>query len=272
MNSIDIIWAGWQHAQDLERRKIFEWLEVFKTEKWDSLDKNTDWKIIIAPIAKTEQIITRLSDYSWTILNLSWIMSTNPDWLDKIDNVHFLFWPKGKENLKAIFAWDYNQITAKIIQNTKKQWIKIIESSSKEHDTNMAYTQALTHFMIFLRSLWDENKSDFKNSKTPFHLIKDMINYNPYFANIFNQFFSWVKIWDNISKKYIEFINDKMWEKNQKIFWTPNFIRTMERNQKNDPIIIDSILINFIKVFQKTINSRNKSDIKLDLLEKYLKT
>ena len=251
--TLDIIWAKWQHSQDLIERWVFDWIKTTNTDKWDEIILTDEAKIFLVPISQNKDIITSVLEnkYQWEIISGAWIMSTNPNnWKSNNSNLHFLFWPNSNENLKVIFNWEENEYVKQILKNSKKRKINIIESSIENHDTSMAYTQALTHFMIFLRDMKNPEDNSNKNADTPKSTVMDMITYNPYFRGIFNKFISWVKIWDNLSQRYLDLVYDNMKSKEIQTFWTPNFYKTIERN-KEDNFKVELKQIDFINQFKE---------------------
>jgi len=246
MKTINIFWWKWQHASNLIDRWIFNEFSPETIEKQDKLPNELTNSAVIVWITQTQDLINKiiqLSNLDSEIINFSGIMSTTPETIRNnrwISNFHFLFWPKAKENLKVVFAWDLSQTSLKIIDNAKKQSIKIIESSIEEHDSKMAITQALTHLFIFLSWLSDNpNKQQLiKEWNTPNSTIADMIFENEFFKHVILN----MTLWNNLSKTFLNTVKHNLNNEDIQNFWTPTFLRIMKFAQENKVMANDKIL------------------------------
>lgn len=253
MKTINIFWWAWQHASNLIDRWIFEDFSTNTIEKNDKLANNNSANAVIVWITETEKLINEIINNKQEnndLINFSWIMSTTPEHIRNqkwISNFHFLFWPKAKENLKVIFAWDLSETSLKIIDNAKKQSINIIESSVEEHDSKMAITQALTHLFIFISALSDNpNKQQLiKEWNTPNNTITDMIFENKFFVKILFKFLMDLNNKSNLSNLFLETAFSNLNNNDITNFWTPTFWRVVNFANNNNVMINDNI-INFL--------------------------
>lgn len=251
MNSLEIFWWNGQHASDLQERWIFNWFNIDIIEKWEWSWSDFCDKAIITPISTTKETIENIVAWwtIWSLTNFSWIMSTTPEKVKKTtSNLHFLFWPEAKKWLNLVTAGNLSETTLKIIDNSRKAWIKIIESNIDEHDDLMARIQWLTHLFILLSWLNTSWTSKIiKEWKTPSWTIADMIFSNPFFKQVFNDFNNSIwSLWVNISKKMLEMTWDLISNKQQNDFWTPTFNRVQNFCKKND-LFVNQEILDFLK-------------------------
>jgi len=242
MKEIQIIWWGWQHAQDLiNSREIFKWAKINIVERWEIAKPNSD-TIFITPISNTKDIIEKLvqewGSINQELINFSWIMSTTPiQYKNEIENMHFMFGPNAKSKLKVVTSEIKSEIWEIILNNSYKGWIQIIESDIETHDKSVAITQWLTHFLILISWIFDPKNELIDEWKTPISTIDDMVNLNKFSIEQINNFLKTLNHWDDLFQSYLEFVTSKLDEKQRNIFWTPSFWRVFNHCRNNNFIL-----------------------------------
>lgn len=245
METIEIFWWKWKHASNLIDRWIFNGFSQEIIEKDENSHNNIWNSAIIVWITQTEQLITDILKNKVNnvdLINFSGIMHTTPEKIRNqkwVSNLHFLFWPKATQNLKVIFAWDLSETSKSILDNTKKQHIRIIESDIETHDSKMAVTQALTHLFIFLAWLSNNsNKQELINEwDTPNNTIADMIFENEFFSKVILN----MTLRNNLSRTFLNTVSDNLTSSDIKDFWTPTFWRVMNFAKNNNVMINNDI-------------------------------
>ncbi len=226
MTKINIFGYNWQHATDLVNRWIFEWIELNKVGVWGVTDEDMTLPFaLIVPISETNKLAEKIIIPEW--INMCWVMSTSKD-RENISNFHYLFWPDAQDDLKVAVAWNIWDLSQKIIDNTSRKWIKIIETSIDEHDKKMAIIHAMSHTMILLSAMQEGwNKSLIQEWVTPAWTISDMVLLNPEVSSIMKQLSS-EQIWSNISDFFIDLVHSELTSQDIKNFSTPTFHRVIE--------------------------------------------
>lgn len=250
MKTIQILWWKWQHAENLIDREIFKWCNIEQIEKWNTPINNLN-TLFITPISKTKEIITNLTKNWWDsdFINLSWIMSTTPEEdRMKVENMHFMFGPKAESNLKVVISEVKSKMWKLILDNSIKKWIRIIESTREEHDTNVAITQWLTHFLILISWIISKENKLIKEWNTPIETINDMVNFNDSSIIEINDFLGTLSTWTNIFKSYLDFVTNSLNEKQRYDFWTPSFSRVFNFCEENNFILDEESLGEIMKL------------------------
>ena len=250
MKTINIFWWNGQHWSNLIERWIFNTFEHDIIEQTDNFPKIVWNTAIIVWITQTEQLINKILKIrpeNTDLINFSGIMSTTPEHIrgkNWISNFHFLFWPKANQNLKVVFAWDLSETSKKIIENTKKLWINIIETDIETHDSKMAITQAMTHLFILLSGLSDNSEKIklITEWNTPNNTIIDMIFENKLFKPILSEFLNNFSEWWNLSEIFLDTVSKKLNQTDIENFWTPTFNRISTFANTNNIFINDNIL------------------------------
>lgn len=234
MKTINLFWSAGQHATDLQRRGILDNIQPNLIEIWDT-HTNIEWHphVFCIPISSTKQAIERICTHpTWEIINFSGIMSTTPEDLPEstqVSNFHFLFWPKAENGLKTVFAWELSPTTSQIIENCRKLWIEVIESSVEEHDKKMAVVQALSHTTILLSWIWKHIDNPLLQEwNTPNSTIADMICENKFFKPILEKLQVTLSKWWNVSDFFIQIVSEELTPEDIQNFWTPTFLRILK--------------------------------------------
>ncbi len=250
MNNLTIFWGKWEHAEDLQNRMVFEGIKTTNIDINDEVEVNKTNAVVVT-ISETEKIINTIIDTNkdaW-IINLSWVMSTTPEylrWKDNITNLHYMFWQLARHWLKVVFNWDETEIVNEILNNSRKLWIDTIPASIEDHDKCVAITQALSHMYILLSWVnWQNYLTE--NWKTPNSTIADMILENSVFLDKFDWVLKWLQKWNNLSEMFLDSVN-QLSNEEKKIFSTPNFIRVEGFSNRNN-VIVDENMLEILKNF-----------------------
>lgn len=202
---IHFYWGNGSHAQDLKAKKILlaeETTDVGESTRTPCALKNV---VLAIPINTTKRHLDLLLQVpNIDIVSLAGLMlPTMPEYEEgKIATLHALWWPDSTENLRLVRASDgwANLLSELVIQRSREQWIQIIERTREEHDTQMAYHQALTHAAIILH---DSVKTGEKIlPKTSPEVIADMLHMNPYFWEAWSRFVEYLEQWKSLGKAY----------------------------------------------------------------------
>lgn len=238
----------WQHAQDLERRWIF-----------NGLDSQVDHThAVIIPIYLTRAHITELLKDGVAdpqdVVNLSGVMSTSPN---GIHNLHFLFGPQATKNLSVATAWVLSNPWRALLDNAAKKGMRIIETTREEHDKKMAIIQWLSHFLLVLLG-WlnndDIQKSLIDPWVAPIGTVQDMIFQNSPAEGIITEFFDTIWWNGNDPLKTFQAIIDKHLTPNDiERFSTPNFRRILTIISEWNIQI--SLHPRYIQSFRQSMNS-----------------
>lgn len=237
------IW-NWQHAKNVNERWLVNDIDINLVGEWDSW---IEWipNIVIVSLDQTKNVIENIIKNgnkskslkeiidSWEyqeIINCAWIMNTTPEEIIRLStNLHFLFWPNAKDNLRVIFAGQTSKTVNKILDNCRKNNIDIVLSDPNEHDEMMAKVQWLTHMLILLSWInFDWSSELTKEWNTPSWTIADMIDSNPFFRKISKEFFHTIRTASDMTKVYKEIIMDNMTSQQVKDFSTPTFKRVLD--------------------------------------------
>ena len=188
-------WGNGAHGNDLQTKGIVAW-DIRNMSIWDKLPMDIRRCGVAVPIWTTCELIASLLRWDRTteIVNFAWLMQpTTPDG-SQISNLHALWWPSGTKNLRMVFATDWMEtpLSRWIIQNAQTLWVNVIFFSRAEHDKQMALHQALTHIVIVLHDIHPSTNEDKISPPTSPQTIADMILYNPFFLEVWNQFCGYI--------------------------------------------------------------------------------
>lgn len=162
MKTIAIHWLNGNHAQDILQRGVFEGFTIQKVEVWDPIPtQGIDAHMVFLPIESTRKRIAQIHALSpdTPIINFSGIQGTSPTelvmkWV--VSNIHFLFWPKMENDLKASLAKTkaspVDDVITQVLQNIEKLWIRVLEHQKEEHDEKVGVTQGLAHALFLALS------------------------------------------------------------------------------------------------------------------------
>jgi hypothetical protein len=164
--------------------------------------------------------------------------------------MHFMFGPNADQNLKVITSEVKSKIWTTMLDNSKKKWIQIIESSIGEHDRNVAITQWLTHFLILVSWILIKENKLLEKWNAPIGTINDMVNLNPFSIKEINEFLDTLSIWKDVFKSYLEFVTDKLDEKQRDNFWTPRFWEVFNFCRENKLILNEENLKKIMELEQ----------------------
>lgn len=184
--NILILWWTWNFWSRLTKfiKENFDNINIFinwkEKQKWVQLEKdlwvkftslnkniisNSDIIILSVSISKTIDILKKISEHikSWTILfdvtSIKWPISTQMNKLEKKWVISIPTHPMFGPYIKTT-AWQVivltptktiknNEIYIKFKDFLQKKNFKIIETTPKIHDYNMALIQWLTHYVLF---------------------------------------------------------------------------------------------------------------------------
>lgn len=184
-NPLYFFWGDWAHGKDLMRRKIVQW-NIIVVNDGDSVPSGIERCAVAVPINVTWHVIARilLANPEAYVESLAWIM-----WLanHRVACLHALWWPNSQEDFRIVHATDGVEISVSrgILDRAKELWIRWIPRTSMEHNKGMAFHQALTHAVIILH---DSTPGKLKISPwTSPQTIADMILYNPFFLEVWNE-------------------------------------------------------------------------------------
>lgn len=231
-----VFWHLWKHWPDIvNTRKLLDWTRhsLVWIWEWDTMPTNLAMAVVFVNISRTSTLVEELIHLWIPIINCCGIMSTTPrsSWND-VTNIHFLFWPWAKQDLKLAIAGRMNPPTvSQIIHNAWGQSIRIIETCQEEHDRAMAVIQALTHLAIILHDL---NVNTWKICpQTEASTIADMIQCNPYFKEVYEKFSARISKWMELGEAFRQTVEElePQWKTNGKKFTTPNFDLIQQRSQ-----------------------------------------
>lgn len=251
MKDLQIIWGNWQHGQDLLKRWIFTWFNSSTISKRWEIFPDFD-AVFTTPISETKAIIELILQ-SWFIserkdlINLSWIMSTSPEWL-WVENMHFMFGPSAEKDLKLIEAWISSKTWKIILENANNRWIQIIESSREEHDKKVAITQWLTHLLTLISLILIPNNELLEKWKAPIWTINDMVNFNEFSLIEINSFIYSLSVWTEIFDAFLAFVRERLTEIEIDNFWTPNFLRVAKFCRENKFILDNEALLKILEL------------------------
>ncbi len=204
---------------------------------WEkSLVVHWSTKVIIVPISQTRKLIEKIIEV-WqreNIINLSWIMNTTPKDIRNnkwVENFHFLFWPSSTKNLKMALAHNkpLSLVGQKIVKNSRKSGIQIIETSINEHDKAMTVIQWLHHLVRIL--IAHSGKSiPIQWIETNQQTIQDMVTLNPFMDWIMLEFKDRIQQEQrfDILKVFSEVVENNLSSQTIVNFWTPRFIEMLE--------------------------------------------
>lgn len=259
MTNFFVPWWNWNHARDLINRWVFNGCGKPIIVR-SSQQLILPWyHAIFTPISTTKRVIW---DILWArkepkIINFAWIMQTS-EW---VPNIHCLFWPWKNQDLKAIVTDIKNDFSRKVENNLRELSIKIIELSPEEHDKKMAIIQALPHFCEILLYLFFEKNAEVKTLlnwwNTKPNIIIEMIKYNIFFEEIFNELNTYLKLWTDIADIFI-YLSEKFLQKwDKEMFQTPNFKIVFDFFIHNHGFYLTDWIKNIdyiIKLYQEKLN------------------
>ena len=256
-NRIVLSWSEWQHWKDMRFRDAFNWIEIINRGEEDDLEANSSTHWIIIPISKTHELIQELN-IKWqteNIINFSGIMSTTPESIRDnkwVENLHFLFWPGQEGTLRACLAYENTELSLaiwKIIDNSRKNDIWIIETDTEEHDEKMTNVQWLHHLVRWILNK-DNVELPISPIKTNPQTVREMITWNPYMISIIDRFKEKIKNNEKIDilKIFMEIAGENLTRQDIDKFWTHKFKETLRfaRGPRKEVMIDTSEILKFL--------------------------